>query len=230
MIFDCEYVTKLVLEWQVTKDTDLLERVFMGCNTLVEVIVSSYDYNYREDLIQEAHARILYALPYFSPRVSTLHNFLTTVIRNMCATYLKKNTLYEGELDIDLYEYEGQTDYIDEEDILNEVIIRNRKRFKSIPTKVIDDATEIVINSLLDGDGVQHIISELIKLGLTKYLARVLYESILVYLRIKNITCANPSMDVNELSILPDFKEFLGDRLYQAVVTVFGGMYIRIPK
>ena len=63
MIFDSEYVAALVKEWRSTKDEELLAEILEAARSLIEAIASSFDPYFREDLIQEAFAKVQYAIP-----------------------------------------------------------------------------------------------------------------------------------------------------------------------
>ena len=67
VIFDCDHVTSLLIEWQASKDPALEGQILEGSKNLVEALVSRFDPMYRDDLIQEVYARILYACKYFMP-------------------------------------------------------------------------------------------------------------------------------------------------------------------
>src|SRR4030066_1677582 len=132
MIFDNDYVSDLVSQWQKTKDANVLDLIIDQSRSLIEVIVSSYDTMHREDLIQESAMRLQYALPFFDPTISNLHNYFTTVIKNICLTYLRKQNRYALEYSLDAVVFETQkfsTKQDEPDDILSILIERNRKRF-----------------------------------------------------------------------------------------------------
>lgn len=231
MIFDAERITELVLEWQRTKDEDVLTEILEGSTSLIEAIVSSYSSVYREDLIQEAYARIHYALPYFNPHISSLHNYLTTVIRNICHTYATKQDK-EPVIEVDLYVTAADDMELDTpDDTLTSLITRNRIRFPSLPASELDHITSFIYYAIMD-DGVNRkIVSALVdQFCIHRTMAQVLYQSTLVYLRLLNIGYAKPltSKDT-ELTLLPDIKEALGDGAYNRMLVVFAGMNIRLP-
>jgi hypothetical protein len=231
MIFDAERITELVIEWQRTNDEDVLTEISEGSTSLIEVIVSSYDSVYRDDLIQESYARIQYALPYFNPSLSTLHNYLTTVIRNICHTYATKQDK-EPNIEVDLYTIAGDSANLDDhDDILTKLITRNRIRFPSLPASELDHITAYIYYAVRDDGLNRKIITAVVEqFCIHRSLAQILYQSTVVHLRLMNIGHAKPltSKDI-ELTLLPDIKEALGEDVYNCMLVVFSGMNIRLP-
>ncbi len=229
MIFDVEKVTAQVLEWQRTKDEEVLTAILLDSKSLVEAIVSSYDYVFRDDLIQEAYLRIQYALPYFDPQISNLHNYLTTVIRNICNTWVAKQCK-EPDIELDL-QFIGVHDEQAEDDVLPMLIIRNRKRFPSIPVEEIDHITAFIYYSIRDDGITRKIVSGLsIQFGIAKSLAQLLFQSTVVYLRALYIEHAKIGEGrVGELTTLPDFREVVGEATFDRLAMIFSGMIIRFP-
>src|SRR3972149_5784175 len=111
MLFDCELVTKLVIEWQTTQDNVLLSEILENSRPLVEAIVSTFDREYRDDLIQESMIRVQRAIASFNPRISNLYNYLSVVVRNICITYLKKTG---KDIVSDFDEYDTFYEHIDD--------------------------------------------------------------------------------------------------------------------
>jgi hypothetical protein len=200
---------------------------------LIEVIVSSYDSMYRDDLIQESSLRIHYALPFFDPTISNLHNYFTTVINNICRTYLRKQGRYSQELDIDL-QLIGGLDYIraNDEDILSKMIERNRKRFPSVPVDIIDDITEYIYYCLVSNTSKRDTIFGIVSTcGINKNEASSIYVSSLIYLRVHYKEFA--AIDLNEydeeFSIIPDLQELFGNTVADTISKAFTNMYIKFP-
>ena len=230
MIFDVDHVTALVLEWQRTRDEDTLTDLLFESTSLIEAIVSSYDYVYRDDLIQEAYLRIQYALPFFKPEISNLHNYFTTVIRNICNTYISKQCK-EPDTELDL-QFMGYRETITDNDVLTGLISRNRKRFPSIPVNEIDHMTAYIYYEIIDGSTSRRVITGLsLQFGIDKSMAQLLYQSTIIYLRAIHINQSKPSKisESDELSILPDLLEVLGDDVYNRLAIVFSGMSIKLP-
>jgi len=231
MIFDAERVTDLMLKWQRTRDEDILTEILQGSTSLIEAIVSSFDYVYREDLIQESYARIIYALPFFNPNISTSHTYLTTVIRNICHTYVTKQDK-EPDEEVDLYTVAGGNVKFDVgDDILTGLISRNRKRFPSIPVSELDHITSVVYYAIRDDGMNRKIISALVeRCDIDRSLAQIFYQSIVIYLRLFNIAHAKPLTSKNtEFTLMPDILEVLGMDAYNRMLVVFSGMNIKLP-
>lgn len=230
MIFDAVSITELVLEWQRTKDEDILAEILQGSTSLIEAIVSSYNSVYREDLIQEAYARIQYALLYFNPHISNLHNYLTTVIRNTCHTYVTKQDK-EPDIEVDLFVTSAHIDIESHDDVLTYLITRNRIRFPSIPAYELDHITSFIYYSIRDDGMNRKIITAMVdQFCIHRAIAQILYQSTVVYLRLLNIGHAKPltSKDI-EITLLPDIREALGEDVYNRMLVVFAGMNIRLP-
>lgn len=230
MIFENDEVTELVIHWQQTGDSITLGEIFVKSKSLVEAIVSSYGAQYRDDMIQEAFLKIHRAITYYDKRFS-LHNYFTTVIHNSCRTFLKKQSrtllLYED------YDYAGEElfEYILDDDVLNDVIVRNRERFPSLPVNVCDDITEYIICSMTEGISKSRgIVSNIVKeFDISRSIATVIYHSTLVYLRgkYKDHAVANEIKDY-EFTLLQDLRSVIGDTAFARITLLFSGMYIRI--
>lgn len=229
MIFDVDRVTALVIEWQRTKDEEVLTVILTESTSLVEAIVSSYEYVYRDDLIQEAYYRIQYALPFFNPQISNLHNYLTTVIRNICNTWISRQ-LKEPDIELDL-QFIGHHEEQDEDEVLPKLIIRNRKRFPSIPVDEIDHITTYIYYAIRDEGMNRRLVTGLsTEFGIAKSLAQILFQSTVAYLRALYIEHARIELcNIDELSFLPDFREVVGDATFNRLATIFSGMTIRFP-
>ncbi len=235
VIFDAACVTKLTVKWQRDRDEDTLDEIIQGCTSLIEAIVSSFDSVYREDLIQEAYYRIQYALPFFNPHISNLHNYLTTVIRNICYTYISKQ---DKEPNIE-YDYQITHDNIDdyyyddagELDILTVMIARNRSRFPSIPVDDIDHITAYIFYALQNDEVSRKIIAQLAtQFCIERSLAQIFYCSTVIYLRALNIQQAKLSSDKDiEFTLLPDIKEAMGVKVYERIAVIMSGMIIKLP-
>lgn len=238
MIFDCDQVTLLVAEWQRTQDSCLMPEILDKSRELVEVIVSTFDPIDREDLIQESMLRIQYAVQFYNPRISNLHNYLTTVIRNTCATHSRRYDRDSGCADIDgVEEYRviATDDFFgspEDDELLCGLIERNRNRFPSIPAVVLDDLTEHLYYALREGGVRSKVISNLSsRFSVSKSIVTAVCNSSLIYLRAKNITCAQlTDKDSPEFSLLADLRDVLDPRAYKQMMIVFSGMTLHIPQ
>ncbi len=234
VIFDATCVTELVIQWQRTRDEDTLDEIIQGCKSLIEAIVSDFNSVYREDLIQEAYYRIQYAIPFFNPHISNLHNYLTTVIRNICYTYTSKqdketNIEYDHQIthnDFDDWCYDNG-----ELDVLTVLIARNRNRFPSIPVDDIDHITAYIFYALQSDEPSRKIIAQLAsQFGIERSLAQIFYCSTIIYLRALNIQQAELPSDKNfEFTLLPDIKEAMGKKVYERMAVIMSGLTIKLP-
>lgn len=224
MIFDNETVTGLVIRWKEGEES-VLGEILEKSRSLIEAVVSMYDPIYREDLIQESYVKLCYALRVYDDDYS-LHTYVTTVVHNICKTWMKKRNR-EILLDADI---ERSYVYEDNEDILHDVLMRNRYRFPSIPASILDELTEFIYVSLVYGyTGKSRGIISTIKSQycLSRNTANTVYYSTVIYLRGKMVTNANNSSCTDEFSLASDLKEFLGDDdLYSKLSTVFSGLTI----
>lgn len=230
MIFDCDVVTKLVVDWQRTQDPDLMDQIIEKSMTLVEVLVSSYDYHYRDDLIQEACMRLQYATQFFDADIANLHTYFTTVIKNICVTYLRRQERYAREPDIDL-SIIGEEECGPDKDVLTSLIIRNRIRFPSL-LEVIDEMTEAIYTSLTYEERKRQIVNDLVSMyDLDKKYATVVYMSTVMYLRFHYKEFAEVVLSDHEaeFSIIPDMEELFGEIIADRVAKVMTGFNIRFP-
>ena len=239
VIFDCDHVTGLLIEWQNTKDPVLEGQILEGCTSLVEVLVSRFDPMYRDDLIQEAFARILYACKYFLPAIGNLHNYLTSVINNTCITYLAKQAKYisvedfmENPEDVEEYIDTLQAvEIVDHMDLLAELKERNRKRFPGLPAEDLDMISEAVYTALQTNGsypkGLAKTLSETRCLSIT--ITRTVCNSSLIWLRYTNLTNATVHSDhVPELTLLKDLEEIVDEKTFKKIRIVFSGMLLRV--
>lgn len=243
MIFDNNKIACLVAAWQIDQDCTTMEEILRGSMSLIEAIVSSYNSVDRDDLIQEACARIQNACKYYNPKVATLHNYFTTVIHNICRTYSDKQDKlilygdFAKESDID----DGE-DYIEEtllqmpvlppkSDLLDELIIHNRKRFPSLPAVVLDDISEYIYFALQYTPDTSRAMSTQIetKYSVSRAIAIIICQSSFVFLRNMNLTCAefNPG-SLSEFSLIVDLMDVLDSQTFKQVMIVFSGMSLRI--
>lgn len=243
MIFDQNKVTQLVLGWQRENDPAALEQIAEETRSLIEAIVSGYPSDFREDLIQESSLKIQYSLKYYKADFS-IHNYFTTVIHNACRTFIRKQyrdlELYDSEFEYvehedDDSERECQDNvyhYLRDDDSLSELIVRNRIRFPSLPVSIIDDASEIIIVSLRDGlyGRSRGIIAEIARqCGIQRQVAAIVYYSSLIFLREKFIGYACKECEDDELSLMRDLKEIVGNVMFRRVTVLLSGIPFRLP-
>jgi hypothetical protein len=236
MIFDNDAITAKVKIWQNTYDSEVLESIMLKSNALIEVIVSRYPSDYREDLIQECRLKLLIVLQKFDVDRGKLHSFLTTVFNNCCKSFVSalNKTL---ELDsIDVVEESYSVDVKYDNVLLKDLIIRNRKRFSSVSVNIIDViSTTIYFNLINDVDGKSRkMLQSITAFGMNRYVASIIYRSSLVYLRNRLLqhTLKEDEEKIHietEMSLLVDFKEYVGEELFSKLSILFSGAYIKFP-
>jgi len=239
MIFENDEVTRLVIEWQNTHDPTIMCAILDKSNSLIEVMASKHDQLYRDDLIQESRLKLQYACDFFEADISTLHNFFTTVIHNICTTFVVKQ---EREYLIDDRANEDYTDSgyselpdisvkSDDSDLLSELTLYMRRRFISLPSSILDDCAEIIYNGLCNGDTSRSILAEITAITLSRSMATIVYNVAIIYMRWKNISCAAVSIDnINEFTLLNELKLMVGEVHYSRLLVAFAGMTIRFPQ
>lgn len=231
MIFDCGLVTELVLKWQDEKDTATLGEILERTRPLIEAIVSTFDPDFRDDLIQESFVRVHYSLDSFDREISNnLYSFFVTVIRNVCITYMSKQGR-DIPSDLDFIVEIEQPD-IRLQDIMSDTITRNRVRFPSIPVSEMDDITEIIVIALSYGDRKpSYLVPELMAaFDITRPVATAIYHSTLIYLRWKYRLNMSKCMETvtDEFSVNRDLEELIGHDTFSKIAYMFSGMYIHI--
>jgi len=232
MIFDADVVRTLVVDWQRTKSCAVLERIYDGTNKLIEAIVSYYDPIYRDDMIQECRLKLISGALQGYDSAYSLHTYLTTVFHNCCRTYMKKQYRISNLLDEDAEPLERvSSDSVSCSDMIEDAICRNRDRFPSIPTEVVDDMTEYIITRLSGNIGKKRgLVAELMaNFCMSRHVATTVYHSTIIYLRGKYDNGAKISKDCSEFSLMPDLREELGDGAVQRLIIMFSGVCIRVP-
>lgn len=237
MIFNSRIITKLVSDWKSSRDPDILGEIITGSTRLAEVIVSRYPSDCRDDMIQECLARVPYAIQHYDENVADLHKYLTSVFTNRCNSYISYENRQQR-LTNDLgYLHEAITiDVYDiREELSREVIIRNRKRFPTIPVNLLDDISVYILDCILNGMSVKGkargAIAHITQIyGVKRNEAIVLYHSTLVYLRTRYSSFVTANIgDPPELSLLPDLKDILGEEAYARISIIFSGLHFRVP-
>jgi hypothetical protein len=239
MIFNEEKVRALVIAWQDSQDDDLMGQILHETRGLIEVIVSSYNSVYRDDMIQEACIKVMIVLSSYSPERGKLHSFLTSVIRNECSSYMqhvsRNLNITDDMIESGIIESSEIIEYTEgNADLIQELIIRNRNRFPSLPTTIVDPATEFIFNSIRDGviGKSRGTISKVMDdFSINRNAATVLYHSTLVFLRLSMLNSGvdKKSPKFNEFTLLKDFQDIVGESNCQEITTLFSGMYIKFP-
>lgn len=242
-IFDCDYVTGLLLQWQASKSPELEAQILEGCTNLIEALVSKYGAQYRDELIQEAYIRILYACNYYNVNTASLHSYLTSVIRNTCLTFLSKqpkDLLIEDITSSD-EDDEECSDYTDailmaecsngNTDLLTELIERNRVRFPSVPTTDIDDLSEHIYYALKTNGTYPKELPRILAANTCIPVAtiRLICSSSIIWMRSVNISNAaiNPK-EATEFTLLKDLQDIVDPNTYKLIRIAFSGMTLRM--
>lgn len=235
MVFDCDLVTELVEEWCISKDTNVLEEIIHESTSLAEVIASRFPSEYRDDMIQECLIRIQYAIGHYDPKISNLHAYLTSVFINRCNSFIA-GEVKQYRLAEELAEVNRRIAYditIDGEELLEELIIRNRERFPSIPVDVIDDTTHFILDCIINGvhGKSRGAIASMMRIyGFKRNIASVIYHSTLVYIRTLYEDFSAPEDEPDdEFSLLPELRDVLGVEAYDRISIMFSGLYFKVP-
>lgn len=232
MIFESDKVARLVLAWQSTHKPELMTLILELSESLIEVIISSYDPMDRDDLMQEACKRLQYACTKYDVRKGNLHNYFTTVIRNECNRYVQKRSkdLLSEDIETCMEDYADECVSEEDDSKLCDLRCHIRQRFSSLHAQDCDTYTTIIYESLMRGDSYVTIIRELAK-HVTRHAALVIFNSALTYLRSENMTYAKVvDGKYNEFTLAFDLHRVLGDDIYTKVCAVFYGMNIKLPK
>lgn len=232
MIFPSNDVASLIRQWRMCRDRELLDRILRLSTPLIEVIVSRYDYEHRDDMIQECTVKLIHAVEHYDPNVGkNLHAYFTSVISNTCNTYFNKHVRHLKLLGIMAETHSNG--YDPDESLLADLIAHNRRRFPTLPSSVIDEVTISIYDMLaMDGEKKQRsIVATVMKQhDMPKGVALAVYNSTIVFLRSKMQGYAKKSVrKPPEFSILADLKLVLGDEAYKMFCTIFSGMYFRVP-
>lgn len=240
MVFDNAAALEVYYLWRSEHDeqekAQYLEEFLELCTSLVEAITWKYSSQMdHEDLIQECTIKLLSAINSYDPTITTLHTFLTTVIINHCNTCVSRESrkcVGDVELTPDIEPRIFQ-DY-GEEEILDDLIQRNRVRFPSLPTETIDEMTELIYDLSKDeiagkSKGVIGALAE--RFPINRHRAIVIYHSTLVYIRKMYIrrVALNDVEEPEEFSLLYDFQECFGDEAYARLCRLFSGTFLKLP-
>lgn len=234
-IFDNQKVLELIREWKKTSDRDILSDIIVECKDLVTAIVRKYDYREREDIEQEAFIKIQRSLPFYDESKSTCHNFLTTVVHNSCIDYMRgmaskvisKETEFV-EFGDGIEEYAFSVSDVGLSDVNTELRTRNRKRFPSLDTFVIDTLTDEVITNVKH-ESMTGLTKKLAKkMDLPSNIVECVVKSSIIYLRIyytDKVDIVYPARE--EFSLHHELSDFMGEN-YDNFVKIFHGVSIKV--
>lgn len=241
MIYDAKQVEQYIALYQ-QGNVDVLDQILEGTQALIEVIVSRYNSVYRDDMIQECRIKLIKALKYYNPQLASSHSYFTSIFINVCNDFsntLRRQDQIEAELQLDFSMHGGlyqASDSFQHDYLLQRLLERNRQRFPSYDTNVVDEASRHIFYCIIDGTygKSRGAITELTQLFpvLTRSQAITLYHSSLAFFRYCYRQEANAQVaecPLDEDTLLPDLREVLGERAFAMVSKVFSGMYIKIP-
>lgn len=234
MIFDNDKITDLTEQWKKTHSRKILDEIIKESEPLIGVIISRFDSSYREELNQECKTIIIERLDRFDKNRGRLHAWLTSVLMNHCIIYVTRSarTLNLDDMEITVTEEDKPPTELPNS--IGEVVARNRKRFSSLPCTMIDEITRYICLSAMftvygKSRGVIRYITNKHKISRT--VATVIYHSTVLYMRQLYLECCNfdKVTEPEELSLLYDMKDLLGEDLYKKISTLFSGTYVKFP-
>jgi hypothetical protein len=214
-------------------------------NPLIEIIACSLveDHDTRTDLIQEAHLklRLFVANDTYEQTKSSMYTFLSRTLRNNMLDWLRKRNRY------DRYHYnpdDQETSYdepppIDPNELMDFESLKDYMswRFPSLHVMVIEDATEYVGCSILEGTCSQgrRIIRTLEHAyPFNHHQAYIFYHSLLIYLRsyasqrrLYEDAALTIAKKGSEFTLVPETALLLGDSKASRLVQVFSGCYVK---
>ena len=216
---------------------DALDDMVILLTPLAEVIASSFsnDEEYRQDLIQECLLRAVIAIPSYNRDVAKPHSYFTSVFRNICITYISRQTKHPL-VDIAVLNMERySSNLMSDVTVLQELIERNRKRFPSIDCDMLDRLSVHIYKYInlgsKPGNSNGVIKSAMAEFDVPRRMATVIYHSTLVWLRSHYIDYAYYGYkSPKEMTVLYDVYELLGEEMYEFISTVFAGLSIKLPK
>lgn len=240
MVFDNAAAMEVYYLWRSEYDerekAQYLEEFLDISRSLIEAITWKYSTQMdHEDLIQECTIKLLSAITSYDPTITTLHTFLTTVIINQCNTCVSRESRRcssDVELTPDIEPRVFQE--YSEDEILDDLIMRNRMRFPSLSTEAIDEMTELIYDSATDdiAGKSKGVIGALVeRFPINRHRAIVIYHSTLVYIRkmyIQRVSLTDIE-ESDEFSLLRDFQECFGDEAYTRLCRLFSGTFLKLP-
>jgi len=236
-IFDGEKVTSLISKWIETGDTKVLDEILINTQELANYIAYRYSSDRAEDLAQEALIKVMNSLQHYDPNISNVHTYFSTIIRNSCITQYAKvknsddcDSMEDMENSM-LFHTIDNTNTEEYSDI-QELISRNIDRFPSLSPDIISKVTKSIY--YLTRDGIHNksrgIVSNLVKnFKINRVHAKVVYRSTLTYMRMQRLSNSQYKNQVlQEMSILPEVREFLGEEMFSKFMCIFSGTTINI--
>lgn len=231
VIFDNAKVLELVQQWKETEDANCYEQILNASLPLIRSIVfSKYNVPIKEDLIQECLAAMYKVVRRFNiKRSSNLYGYIVRMVHNTSITYISKTKREYTTPDLVVVNQEIL--FLDDsDDVLEQLIIRNRRRFPSLHC-IVDDATELVYYTLKQGSKRGIVSSLMDTCGMSRVIATVVYHSTLIHLRKslhKRVNIPEREHDI-ELTLMPDLLEIIDEECRERIMVLFSGMYVKFP-
>lgn len=230
-IFDPDLVRRLVKQHQ-TGDKEIASAILDACTPLVNYTVRNCNPIDADDMRQEALIKILKSIDHFDIDKADVHTYFSRVIRNSCITYYHKNEKGADDCDLDdesmigeVYDMSHKPD-----ELLEDLICRNKKRFPSMNPELMNTITEAIYLSIYDGlergRTVVRQISKTYEIPRENVLS--IYGSSIIYLRQKFPENFDKEIIQEEFSLLPELKEVLGDDNFVNLINTFSGIIIHI--
>jgi len=236
-IFDADKVSSLITLWTETGDKKVLDEILINTQELANYIAYRYSSDRAEDLAQEALIKVMNSLQHYDSNISNVHTYFSTIIRNSCITqYAKAKTtdncdpMDEMENSI-LFQTIDSTDAEEYSDI-QELVLRNINRFPSLSPDLVTKVTKSIY--YLTRDGIHNksrgIVSNLVKnFKIGRVQAKILYRSTLTYMRMQRLSNSQYKNQIlQEMTILPEVREFLGEEMFSKFMCIFSGTTINI--
>jgi RNA polymerase sigma factor (sigma-70 family) len=230
-IFNSEKVDELVSSYKETGDEDVLLEILEECRPLMEFIAKGCNPVDMEDMIQDARIKLVKSLKSYDPSKSNTHTYFARVIKNSCITHFHRDNRGAGDCDLDdETEDPRQTSPEISDTFLSDSILRNRLRFPSLDTDVIDGITELIYHSICDGLDKGRTTVRLIskEFNVTREQAITIYSSTLIYFRMKFEGHKVLDVSIDEFSLSPEMLEILGKDAYAKIVNTFSGVIIHM--
>lgn len=239
-IFDADIVSGLVVRWKSTKDSSTLQQILVETNDLARHIANNYTSAEVDDFVQESLIKVMSSLDHYDPAISNIHTYFSTVIRNSCITqYAKAKTCDSIESDSiqDVENSEkmqvNDVDSTEEDSYIEDLISRNISRFPSMSSDVITQATKLIYCLTRDGthNKSRGIVTSLVNTcKMSRVTAKTVYRSTIIHMRMGLLSNASVTVNIKnqEMSILPELREFLGDDVYSRFLCTFAGTTINI--
>jgi RNA polymerase sigma factor (sigma-70 family) len=214
----------------------ILGDILAEAKPLMSVIASKYSYSEEshEDLMQDARVAFIKALPKFDPKMGKkAYSFFSIVIRNAIVDTVRKE---KPEIEID-EETEADSSHPSDAEFAEDLVEGLQDWFSQrFPTLVPNgksvEVLECIITNLLDTKCKQRkLISDIAAAYDYSYAdARIIYQAILLKLRMLLKSRIEKMGPAAERSLQPELLTILGLNTYQEAMGVFDGISVRFES